>query len=135
MVLVEHPPGAAPAFRSKVELMVADIDDRIDEVSNRMPGNGRIGYNNLSVPGYGVIPANNVHLPPVAVSGNSRSKQIAGIHVDADSLVGASLEVHGPVVAAALEDGLSDEVNMGDDAVWIANHALVRQVTNGVVIL
>jgi len=37
MKLVENPPSTAPDFGGKVVLMVAGIDDRIDELADECP--------------------------------------------------------------------------------------------------
>lgn len=133
MVLVENPPGAAPALRSEVILMVASINDRIDEVGDWMSWIGGYGDKTLSILACNMLLGKNVHLPPIAMPGGLCSEQFAGVHINADGLLAASLEVHAPVIPAVLENGLSNEVNMADDA--CANCCSVRLVTNRVVIL
>jgi hypothetical protein len=133
--LVEHPPGASSAFSGKVVLIVASCNDGIDKVGYRTPRSGRNGYNMLTVPGYGVVPESNFHLPAVAVPRRLRSQHVARIHGDADCLLGVGLEVQDPVVSAGLEDGISNKVNIMDNAVWAANLPFVRDVTDGVISL
>jgi hypothetical protein len=107
------------------------LNDRIYEVGDRMSLSGRYGYSKLLVPGFAVIPANNVHLPPGSRAPVFALRARGGVHVDADGLVGASLEINDPVVSAVLEDDLSNKVNRPDDAIWIASPLSVG-VTDGV---
>jgi hypothetical protein len=131
--LVENPPSAAPTSRSEVIQMVAFINDHIDELGDRMSRISRYGHHFLLVTGYGVIPVTNFQLTPVAVFGCLRSEYGAWIHVEADGPIVTSLEVYAPVVSAALEDGLSNEINLGD--YLSANPSLIALVTNRFVTL
>lgn len=131
--LVENPTGAASASRSEVIQMVAFIHDHIDELADRMSWIGRYGHNHLLVMGYGMISAANVQPTSVAVVGCLCSKHFTWIHVEANGLTGTSLEVYTPVISTALEDGLSDEMHMCDEA--STNGSLVTLVSNRVVIL
>lgn len=85
MELVENPPSTASAFRDEVVLVVTDVDNRINELSDCMSLSSRNGHETLLVAVYTVIPVSDVHLSSVAVSGFLRSEQFARIHVDADS--------------------------------------------------